>query len=79
MSRTANALTKKADGGDQRRADPDHRSRRVARGERAGGEGGGGDAEVAGRFVQPEREPAPRGPGRGRSSSRPSSTRRAPG
>ena len=44
---------------DQRRADPDDGARRVARGERAGGEGGDGDAEVAGGFVEAEREPAP--------------------
>jgi hypothetical protein len=48
---------------DQRRTDPDDRQRRIAGGKRAGQEGGGGDAQVAGRFVQPEREPAPPRPG----------------
>jgi hypothetical protein len=48
---------------DQRRTDPDDRQRRVAGGKHAGEEGGGGDAQVAGRFVQSEREPAPPRPG----------------
>ena len=44
---------------DQRRADPDDGAWGVAGGERAGGEGGGGDAEVAGGLVEAERQPAP--------------------
>ena len=44
--------------GDQRGADPDDGARREAGGERAGGEGGRGDAEVAGRLVEAEREAA---------------------
>jgi len=49
----------KTDCDDQRRADPDDRSRRVADGKKAGGEGGRRNAEVAGGFVEAEREPAP--------------------
>ena len=41
------------------RADPDDGARRVAGSEGAGCEGGGGDAEVAGRLVEAERESAP--------------------
>ena len=63
VSRTANDADQQAGRGDQRRADPDDRPRRVAGGERAGDEGGGGDAEVAGRLVEAEREPAPPRPG----------------
>ena len=50
-------------GGDQGRADPDHRARSVGRCERAAGEGGDRDAEVAGRLVQPEGEAAAGRPG----------------
>ena len=49
---------------DQRRADPDDGARRVAGSERAGGEGGYRDAEVAGCLVEAERKPAPRRPAR---------------
>ena len=55
---------RRAEHRDDGRADPDDRARRERRRERAGRECGGGDAEVAGRLVQPEREPAPRGPTR---------------
>jgi hypothetical protein len=47
------------DHGDHGRAGPHDRARRKAGGERAGREGGGGDAEVAGGLVQAEGEAAP--------------------
>ena len=49
---------------DQRRADPDDGARRVAGSQRAGGEGGHGDAEVAGCLVEAERKPRRAGPAR---------------
>ena len=40
-------------------AEPDNGARRVASGKRSGGEGGGGDAQVAGRLVQTKRQATP--------------------
>src|SRR5581483_587891 len=50
-------------GSDRCRADPNDRARCVAGCERAAREGGGGETEVAGGFVQAERESAASGTG----------------
>ena len=63
VSRTAKTLTSSPATTISAGTDPDDRARREARCEHAGREGRGGDAEVAGRLVQTEREPAPLRPG----------------